>query len=120
MRRLAMLLKHQHQRTKESNMPHLTDGLTNSQILAVSKQRLTTIQKQVRYIMEMELTRKPCPNCGTPHNLPDAAGVTIDEFNFASKGSDRVGPCTKCKRTLIFTLPFVGDWHWRLDTSEAS
>jgi hypothetical protein len=114
-----MLLKHQ-PTDKESNMQHLTDGLTNSQILAVSKQRLTTIQKQVRYVMEMELTRKPCPNCGTPHNLPEAAGVTIDEFNFASKGSDRVGPCTKCKRTLIFTLPFVGDWHWRLDTSEAS
>lgn len=106
-----------------------TDGLTNSEIFDRYKRSrgiagsggLTSIQKQVGFLMAVHLNRKPCPNCGEPHNLPEAAGVTnIDAFDFGNGTSDRVGPCRKCGRTLIFTLPMLGgDWHWRLDPTEA-
>src|SRR5436190_23966420 len=97
-----------------------TGGITNSQIVEAQDARfLTEYQKQVRYIMSQYLRRKPCPNCGEPHSVPEAAGKTIDEYDFSSGSGDEKGPCRKCKRTLIFTLPLMGDWHWRLDHAEA-
>jgi hypothetical protein len=104
-----------------------TDGKTNSEIFEEYKRSkgttrpfLTAYQKQVGYLMSIELAPRPCPNCGEPHNVPEAAGLSIDEFDFGNRTADRMGPCRKCARTLIFTLPMLGgDWHWRLDTAEA-
>lgn len=97
-----------------------TDGKTNSQIFdAPNNLFLTSIQKQVRFVMKQHLQRKPCPNCGEEHNVPEAAGVAVDEYDFSGSSPDRTGPCRKCKRTLIFTLPMMGGWHWRLDPTEA-
>ena len=96
-----------------------TNGLTNTQILETGDKRLlTSIQKQVRFIMEEYLQRKRCPNCGELHSVPEASGKTVDDFNFSNSGGDRAGPCRKCGRTLIFTLPIIGGWHWRLDPEE--
>jgi hypothetical protein len=97
-----------------------TDGMTNTQILnSNSGAFLTANQKQVRFVMSMELKQMPCPNCGEPHNLPQAAGLEIDDFNFDTSANDRVGRCRKCRRTLIFVLMMIGGWHWRLDPNEA-
>jgi len=97
-----------------------TDGLTNTEILEADKAHLTSMQRQVQYVAKLETQRKGCPNCGTLSNLPEAAGVRVDDFNFANHGSDRIGACRGCQRTLIFTLPLIGDWHWRLDPAEAT
>lgn len=102
-------------------MAIITDGRTNSQIWNTDKLFLTGIQKQVHFLMSQGLRCMPCPNCGEPHNLPDAAGVAnVDEFDFGNHGGDRIGPCRKCGRTLIYTLPIMGGWHWRLDPKEAT
>lgn len=106
-------------------MTIITDGLTNSEIFASEGRMrsdgrfLTAIQQQVSYVMRLEMARKPCPNCGELHNLPEAAGVAVDDFDFGNHGDDRIGKCRKCQRTLIFTLPLFGGWHWRLDPDEA-
>ena len=104
-------------------MAVMTDGLTNSKILATSDRRLLTgLQKQVRFLMDVHLVRKPCPNCGEVHSVPEAAGVeNIDDYDFGKRGDrgDRIGPCRACKRTLIYVQPIVGDWHWSLDPAEA-
>ena len=99
-----------------------TDGLTNTEILVddARKHMLTSMQRQVRFVAMMETQRKACPNCGELHNLPEAAGLSVDEFNFANHGSDRIGQCRRCQRTLIFTLPLIGGWHWRLDPNEVT
>jgi hypothetical protein len=97
----------------------ITDRLTNTQILETSNTLLTSIQKQLQFLMEQHLQQRPCPNCGANHNLPEAAGVIdIDRFDFGNHGGDRIGPCRQCGRTLIYTLPLTGGWHWRLDTEE--
>ena len=98
----------------------ITDRLTNTEIMNATDQMLTSIQRQVKFIMKQEMVRKGCPNCGEPHNMPEAADVTVDDFDFGNHGDDRVGKCRKCHRTLIFTLPMFGDWHWRLDPKEAA
>jgi hypothetical protein len=102
-------------------MPIMTDGRTNTQIMQTDQQFLGGIQKQVRFLMSQGLRRNACPNCGALHNLPEAAGVSVDDYDFGQNAKeDRVGPCKGCGRTLIFTLPMIGgDWHWRLDPSEA-
>ena len=102
--------------------PIKTDGLTNTQIIGTQKEYLTSIQKQIRFLMSQHLQHKPCPNCGELHNLPEVARLEIDEFNFGSHDrGDRIGKCHKCNRTLIYTLPWpTGDWYWRLDPDEAT
>jgi hypothetical protein len=102
-----------------------TDGLSNSEIFKrytdkTRRNTLTQIQRQVGFVMAQHLRRQPCPNCGTPHSVPEAAGVAVDEYDFAASTSDRVGPCHSCKRTLLYVLPLDGGWRWCLDYNEAS
>jgi ssDNA-binding Zn-finger/Zn-ribbon topoisomerase 1 len=94
--------------------------LTNSEVWnTMQPMHLTAIDKQRRFVMTQHLQRKPCPNCGELHNVPEAAGKSIDDYDFEGSTNDRIGPCSKCGRTLIYTLPFQGVWHWRLDYEEA-
>lgn len=97
-----------------------TDKLTNTEILQASPSLLTSMQKQVRFVMSQHLQQKPCPNCGELHNVPEAAGYMFDEYDFSAHHSDRTGPCRRCGRTLIFVLPIMGGWRWQLDPKEAS
>lgn len=105
-----------------------TGGLTNSQIFeqyqrggsAGLASTLNNIQRQIGFVMAQDLERKACPNCGEAHNVLEASGVTdVDAYDFAAGHGDRKGPCRACGRTLIFTLPMMGGWHWRLDPAEA-
>jgi hypothetical protein len=94
-------------------------AMKNSELFAAPKHLLGGLDKQRQYVMKIEMARKACPNCGELHNVPEAAGVAFDDYDFSAADSDRKGPCRKCKRTLIFTVPLMGDWFWRLDPNEA-
>ena len=87
--------------------------LTNKQILESRGEFLTQLQRQYQFIMRQEVQPRPCPNCGTDQNVPDAAGMPFAEFDFSNPHYGRNFRCIQCKRKLTFVLPVSGGvWHW--------
>lgn len=91
--------------------------MTNEELLrypGVPDSLLTTIEQQERFILRQASIPKPCPNCNALVNQFAAAGLQVNEFSTGSTHEEYKYQCPKCKRALLFTLPLVGGWIWRL------
>jgi hypothetical protein len=90
--------------------------MTNREVLSTTNDRLlNSLDRQRRFILREYVQPRPCPNCATPLNYFEAKGIGIDDLDFSNPEQDHdKASCPACKRGLIWTLPFMGSWHWRL------
>jgi hypothetical protein len=92
--------------------------MTNREVLSTTNDRLlNSLDRQRRFILREYVQPRPCPNCATPLNYFEAKGIDIDDLQFSNPEHDHnhdKGHCPICQRGLIFTLPLMGGWRWRL------
>lgn len=87
---------------------------TNRELLALTDPALMgAIDKQRRYLLLMYSNKKPCPNCAHASTFFEAAGIDIDALDLTQK-NDPPFACPNCKRALVYTVPLLGGWTWRL------
>jgi len=82
---------------------------------------MTGIEKQRLYILRILSSLRDCPNCAHRLNYFDAMfrGGDVDAMDLTkTQATDHVGTCPSCKRGLLYTLPFIGDWYFRLVPAE--
>lgn len=89
--------------------------MTNSELLAYTgpASLLTSIERQSQFILRMENTPLPCPNCGQGVRRWEALGLALDAYDLTTSHPD-TGECPGCGRGLIFIVPMIGGWHWSL------
>src|SRR5215469_3186136 len=90
--------------------------LTNSEVLAwgESHRFLTGLDRQRLYLLRIWSAQRACPSCGTKQNYFEASGKAIDDVEFVGPEPKFTCITEACKRELIHTVPFFGDWHWTL------
>lgn len=87
--------------------------MTNSEILAYRGSQLSGLDKQRQFVLRQLTRGMGCPSCGTIQSYIEAAGLTVDTIDL-NKASDDPCKCTACGRGLKYTVPMMGDCHWRL------
>lgn len=90
--------------------------MTNRELLdwSGSEDMLYGLERQRRYVLRIEGEKKACPNCGNPMTAWEGRGFAdVDSYDLTEQ-HDNAGTCTKCGRAIKFTLPLMGEWHWRL------
>jgi hypothetical protein len=89
--------------------------MTNRELLKVSPELLSGLDKQRLFLLRVESTPGPCPACKRPVNALEAAGIDLDAYDF---GATRLSyRCPNCLAELEQILPlFPGGpfWHWGL------
>jgi hypothetical protein len=94
---------------------------------------LSPLDQQKRFVLRQASMRLPCPNCGTLQNQFEAAGVSVDDWNFyqnrtrkdESGKEETIGGsngyvfhCVGCKRQLQEAVPLfvtgIAKWNWLL------
>lgn len=90
--------------------------MTNTELLgSAPASLLTSIERQRRFLARIGVQQKPCPHCSHPNNLPEAFGVSINEFDFGFGPKDDEYRCCRCNLPITYILPWpVGDWHWQI------
>ena len=89
--------------------------LKNSELVKADPTLLGGIDRQRRYILQLNSIKRPCPNCAHAQNWFEASGIDIDDMD------DRAGEpafhCVKCHRALEYVVPLVSigvPWKWSL------
>jgi hypothetical protein len=91
---------------------------TNTELLNMSDAEaklLTAIERQRRFIMRIQAMRQPCPNCGHPQDVFEAAGIPMDDYDFGV--TNHSFRCVSCKRQMEHCVPFISHgspWYWTL------
>jgi len=91
--------------------------MKNSELIHAAKDRLCELDRQRQHILRMHSVPMPCPNCGHQLNVFEAQGVSIDDYKVDGNVSDEHHRCTRCKRALRHSVPWVAmgnPWHWTL------
>jgi hypothetical protein len=89
--------------------------MTNRELLNMPRSRLSEVDKQRLFLLRVEGTPMPCPACGKKVNAFDAAGITIDQYDFGKSSAGY--SCPSCKAELEQVVPAfsLGPlWHWQL------
>lgn len=87
---------------------------TNSELLATGRDlHLGGLEGQRRFVLRKLTQRMGCPNCATPQNYVEAAGLTVDTVDL-DKAADDPCKCVACGRGLIYTVLMFGDPVWTL------
>lgn len=77
---------------------------------------LTGLERQRRFVLRMDSSRLPCPNCGAQQNVFEAAGIHINDYDFANP--PKTFHCMGCKRELRHDVPLFHSgpalWLWGL------
>lgn len=88
--------------------------MSNSELLAYTGSQLGGLDKQRRFVLGRLNAPMPCPNCATPQSFIETSGFTLDTFDTDQHHSDGPYKCKGCARELLYTVPLIGDQHWRL------
>jgi Zn finger protein HypA/HybF involved in hydrogenase expression len=92
--------------------------MTNRELLKTSKEKLGEVDRQRQFILQVELTPRPCPACHQPTDIVAAAGLDLDKYDV--DGPRLEFRCPHCQSELEVVVPFfaVGPgWHWKLKDS---
>lgn len=89
----------------------------NSDLLKLPHEVLGEIERQMVYLIRIDLNANPCPVCKKMLNFFEAAGITIDDYDGGStKYQCR---CPSCTAPLTQVIPFYpygnGGWFWDTD-----
>ncbi len=58
--------------------------MTNRAILQTPKVRLREVDRQRQFLLRVESTAVPCPACKRLVNAFEAAGITLEEYDFGN------------------------------------
>jgi hypothetical protein len=93
--------------------------MTNRELLQAPRDTLSELDNQRLFLLRVEGTAAPCPACKRPVNAFEAAGVTLDSYDFGC--TQYAYRCPACAAELEQMLPlFAGGgalWCWRLKDS---
>ena len=88
--------------------------MTNRELLNMPRSRLSEVDKQRLFLLRVEGTPMPCPACQRPVNAFDAAGITIEQYDFGK--TMHTYCCPSCGAELEQVVPpfSIGPfWHWQ-------
>jgi uncharacterized protein (UPF0212 family) len=84
-----------------------------------AKELLNAVDKQRQFVLHVESTPVPCPACKKPINAFEAAGITLDDYDF--RHTQYEYRCPACGAELEQIVPFLAAggalWHWHLRDS---
>lgn len=89
--------------------------MTNRELLNMPRSRLSEVDKQRLFLLRVEGTPMLCPACKKAVNAFNAAGITIDDYDFGK--TERPYRCPSCEAELEQVVPLfsIGPlWHWQL------
>ena len=91
------------------------NAMTNRQVLAYDgpNRLLTGIEKQRRFVLRVLSAKRPCPNCGSAHDVFEVTGVDIDAYDLMRSDNPDHGHCPACKSGLQLVVPLQADPHWQ-------
>jgi hypothetical protein len=93
--------------------------MNNHQILTTRKDRLTEVDRQRQFLLRVEGSPMPCPACKKPVNVFQAAGITLEEYDFGK--TTHTYRCPACGAELEQVVPVFASggslWHWHLKDS---
>ena len=89
--------------------------MTNRELLQSPKEVLGPLDRQRRFLLQVDLTPMPCPACSTPLSALTAAGTDIDAYQFGEQKC--AFRCPQCMAELEQIVPLFGSgpgWYWQL------
>lgn len=93
--------------------------MTNREILQTPKEMLREVDRQRQFLLRVESTPVPCPACKKPVNAFEAAGITLDDYDFGNTQYEY--RCPACGAELEQIVPFIAAGgalrHWHLKDS---
>jgi endogenous inhibitor of DNA gyrase (YacG/DUF329 family) len=93
--------------------------MTNREILQTPKEMLREVDRQRQFLLRVESTPVPCPACKKPVNAFEAAGITLEEYDFGHTRYEY--RCPACGAELEQAVPFLAAggalWHWHFKDS---
>jgi hypothetical protein len=90
--------------------------MTNRELLNMPRPLLDEADKQRLFLLRVQGTPMPCPACKRPVHAFDAAGITVDAYDFGK--TRHAYRCPACGARLEQVVPpfSIGPfWHWRLE-----
>jgi hypothetical protein len=93
--------------------------MTNRELLTTPEEQLYELDKQRKFLLQVDGTEMPCPACKQRVNFFDAARLDWDAYDFGRTRHDC--HCPHCQAELEQVIPFVLGvghlWHWELKTT---
>jgi hypothetical protein len=90
-----------------------TDVMTNLELLKTPRAPLGALDRQRQFLLHVALVARPCPDCGRPLNLFQAAGLEIDPYD--QDGPDPPLCCPECQaepEQVVPLFPRGPLWFW--------
>jgi hypothetical protein len=90
--------------------------MKNSELLNTSR-KLSGVEGQRQFILQIHSVAMPCPNCAHHLNVFEAQGIDVDDYDAAGPTEKKPMHCTKCKRALRYVVPIISvgpGWYWSL------
>lgn len=87
--------------------------MTNEEILKTPDALLGALDKQRKAVLNLALLRRPCPSCGAPANIIEAAGIALNDYAFGHESPSC--RCARCEAELEQVVPLFGGqgWFWK-------
>jgi hypothetical protein len=88
--------------------------VTNRELLDMPPALLDEAERRRLYLLRLQAQSPPCPACLAPVSGFEAAGVTVDAYDFGATKRELRCPGCGCRleAVLTFVPGYRHRWHW--------
>jgi hypothetical protein len=88
--------------------------VTNRELFNMPPALLDEAERRRLYLLRLQGQSPPCPACRAPVSGFDAAGVTLEDYDFGTTKRELCCPGCGCRLEAVLTfVPGYGHrWHW--------